>query len=325
MRIQETDRLTIDVVPEDPDRILAEIRAGLQKQPREVSPRFFYDDAGSHLFEEITRLPEYYQTRTEGWILEEKAHEIIKRAGARELIELGSGAATKTRVLLNAMNDLGTLERYVPFDVSEGIVRRVAGELLEEYPGLSVHAVVGDFTQHQEGIPRGNHQLCIFLGGTIGNFKPDKAARFLSEVADGLEPGDHFLLGTDLIKDVAVIEAAYNDSPGITARFNKNALLVLSQMLDGDFDPDGFDHQAPYNIDEHRIEMWLRSKRDQTVSLPGIDLELAIRQGEEILTEISTKFDRGMVSAMLDEAGFDMVEFYTDPGDLFALTLARKR
>jgi len=322
---QDTQRLEINIVPEDPDRILEEIREGLLKEPREISPRFFYDDAGSHLFEEITRLPEYYQTRTENRILEEIASDLVKRSGARDLIELGSGASTKTRVLLDAMKEAGSLERYIPFDVSEGIVRRVAGELLEEYPGLSVHAVIANFTHHLEGIPRGDHQLCIFLGGTIGNFTPRDAARFLSEVGDGLEPGDHFLLGTDLIKNIGVIESAYNDSRGITARFNKNALLALNEMLDGDFDPDGFDHHAPYNVEDHRIEMRLRSRHDQTVSLPDIDLELLIREGEEILTEISTKFDREMVTGMLDKAGFDVVEFYTDSRDLFALTLARKR
>jgi L-histidine N-alpha-methyltransferase len=237
-------RLEIQITPENPAGLLPGIREGLSRSPREISSRFLYDDAGSKLFEQITELPEYYQTRTEEKILREVAGELIQETRAEELIELGSGAATKTRILLDAMKSVGSLGRYIPFDVSEGIVHRVAEEILEEYPEIRVHAVVADFNEHME-IPPGHWQLCIFLGGTIGNFEPDAAVGFIRNLGRQLESGDHFLLGTDLIKDKARLEAAYNDSQGVTAAFNKNSLLVLNNLLDGNFDPEAFEHHAP--------------------------------------------------------------------------------
>jgi len=320
----DASRLEFTVTPEDPDAVLRNLRARLERRPREIPARFFYDDAGSRLFERITELPEYYQTRTEEAILREQASDIVARTGAEELIELGSGAATKTRVLLDAMHAAGRLRRYIPFDVSDGIMRRVALELLEEYPELDVHAVVADFTEHLDGIPDGHGQLCIFLGGTIGNFAGPEARRFLGEVAGQLRPGGYLLLGTDLIKAPRRLEAAYNDAAGVTAAFNRNVLRVLNRKLDGDFDPEAFDHHAPYNAAEHRIEMWLRSRRRQRVQLPRIDLDFTLVEGEEILTEISVKYDRARVEALLAAAAFRLVEFYTDPESLFALTLARK-
>jgi len=320
----DASRLEFTITPEDPEAVLRQLRQRLLRRPREIPARFFYDDAGSRLFERITELPEYYQTRTEERILRESAADIVARTGAEELIELGSGAATKTRVLLDAMRAAGRLRRYVPFDVSEGIMRRVAMELLEEYPELQVHAVVADFTEHLDGIPEGSGQLCIFLGGTIGNFTGPEARRFLGEVAGQMRPGGCLLLGTDLIKDPRRLEAAYNDAEGVTAAFNRNALRVLNRKLDGDFDPEAFEHRAPYNAAEHRIEMWLRSRRRQRVRLPRIDLDFTLEEGEEILTEISVKYDRALAAALLAGAGFRPVAFYTDPEQLFALTLARK-
>ncbi len=317
-------RIEVALSPQRPEEELAAIRAGLTANPRWISPRYFYDDRGSELFEAICELPEYYQTRTERKILADSADAIVAESGAGDLVELGSGASTKTRVLLDAIARAGRLRLYVPFDVSEGIVRRVVGELVGEYPGLRVHGVIGDFMTHLDRIPEGRNRLCIFLGGTIGNFRPPEAAAFLREVAAQLNPGEYFLLGTDLIKEVTRIEAAYDDAQGVTAEFNLNALRVLNRLLGGDFDLEGFEHHAFYRTERHRIEMWLRSVRAQTVHLPRIDLDLELAQGEEIRTEISTKYDRPMVEALLAGAGFTLTNWMTDPANLFALSLARR-
>jgi L-histidine Nalpha-methyltransferase len=317
-------RFAIDVVPEDPRAVLATLREGLTRSPREIPPRFFYDDVGSRLFEEITRLPEYYPTRTEETVLRACALDVIERSRPETLIELGPGAAVKTRLLLDAMQASGHLRSYVPFDVSESMVRRVGSELLDEYPGLDVHGVVADFAHHLDRLPPLKRQLCIFLGGTIGNFRPAEAARFLRSVARRLSPGDHFLLGTDLVKPVARLEAAYNDSAGVTARFNRNILRVVNQLTEGNFDPERFEHRAVYNPEAAWIEMWLRSTARQEVKLPSIDLQFTVDQDEEILTEISAKYDRSRVLALVAGAGLEMVAFYTDPENLFALSLSRK-
>ena len=317
-------RYAIDVVPEDPRTVLESLREGLTRSPREISPRFFYDDLGSRLFEEITELPEYYPTRTEEWVLRACAEDVIARSHPETLIELGPGAAVKTRLLLDAMKEAGSLRTYVPFDVSETMVRRVASELLGEYPNLDVHGVVADFAHHLDRLPPRGRQLCIFLGGTIGNFRPAEAARFLRHVARRLLPGDHFLLGTDLVKPVARLEAAYNDDAGITAAFNRNVLRVVNRLTGGNFDPERFAHRAVYNAGAAWIEMWLTSTDRQHVLLPGIDLEFTIERGEEILTEISAKYDRPSIEALVAGAGLEMVAFYTDPENLFALSLSRK-
>lgn len=320
------DGITIEVHTraQTPAEIETEVREGLLRDPHEISPRWFYDDTGSILFEEICTLPEYYQTRTERAILDRISGDLVSRTGARDLVELGSGAATKTRVLLDAMRDAGTLRRYVPFDVNEMIVRRTAEELTRLYPGLEVHGVIGDFTAHMEHIPEGDHRLVIFLGGTIGNFRPPEAIEFLSGVAAEMAPGDHFLLGTDLIKDRGRLVAAYDDERGVTARFNRNALDVLNRTVGSDFDPSRFRHEARFEEGEHRIEMWLRATEPQTVRIPRLDLVLEFETDEGIRTEISTKFDRPQVEALLGAVGLVLEEWYTDPGELFALSLARK-
>lgn len=301
-----------------------ELRASLTETPRRIPPKYFYDERGSELFEAITELPEYYPTRTERAILEYRAAEIVRASGASELVELGSGAATKTRILLDAMEEAGTLELYVPFDVSEVMVARVAGELTRDYPTLRVHGVVGDFLAHLGEIPEGGRRLAAFLGGTLGNLTPEESREFLGQVSASLDPGDSFLLGTDLVKDPAVIEAAYNDAAGVTAEFNRNILRVVNDLTGGDFDPDAFEHRAFYDRERAWIEMRLVSSREQAVRLPALDLAFTLAAGEEILTEISAKFDRERLATLLGETGFELVAWYTDPRELFALSLARR-
>ena len=286
--------------------------------------KLFYDERGSTLFEQICELPEYYQTRTEHQLLVRWADEIVALSGAEELVELGSGAATKTRVLLDAMERAGQLRYFVPFDVDESIVRRVSEELVQEYPGLQIHGVAGDFLVHLEHIPEGGKRLVVILGGTIGNLPPIAAEDFLTAVNTEMAPGDFFLLGVQLITDPRRLEAAYNDQKGITAKFNKNILRVLRSQLGAQCDPDHFDHVARYNPDAHRIEMWLRSCQDQTLDIPDLNLFLALKKDEEIRTELSTKYDRPLAEDLLMSSGFELVKWYTDPGQLISLALAQK-
>jgi len=310
---------------QDPMTVKNEIREGLLSTPKKLPTKYFYDDFGSTLFEQICELPEYYQTRTEHQLLKTVADDIVTLTGADELVELGSGAATKTRVLLDAMERAKQLRFYVPFDVSEGIVRRVAQELVEEYEGLQVHGVVGDFLANLEHIPDGGRRLVVILGGTVGNMGPEAGPEFLSSIYDEMDQGDFFLLGVQLITDVDRLEAAYNDSAGVTAAFNKNMLAVLKSVIGADFDPEAFEHVALFNPDKHRIEMHLRSVQDQVIPIPELDLDLHLQEGEEILTEISMKFTRHQVEALLTRAGFSPVEWYSDPQTLHGLALAKKR
>lgn len=310
---------------QDRDGLLAELRDGLARSPRRLPSKYFYDDRGSDLFVEITQQPEYYQTRTEAALLADIADDVVRRSGAQELVEIGSGAATKTRILLDAMQRAGQLDLYVPMDVSEGTVRRVSLEMAARYPKLRVHGVVGDFMQHLGTIPDPDERLVIFLGGTIGNLDPRVARNFLRALGRQMHPGEHLLLGVDRIKDVARLEAAYNDGAGVTAAFNLNILRVVNRLAGGDLDPAGFRHQARWNPDHHRIEMWLIAERDQRARLEDLDLDLEIAAGEEILTEISTKYDESLAAALLDDSGFHLEHWYTDAEDLFALCLAAKR
>jgi len=306
-------------------RDLTELREALLSTPRRIPSKFFYDDHGSGLFERITELPEYYQTRTEGALLVSIAGRIAEVTRAEDLVEIGAGAATKTRILLDALRRVGTLELYVPVDVAEGTMRRVAEELVAEYPGLRVHGVVGDFMTQLDSIPNGGRRLVIFLGGTIGNLRPEEAQAFLRRLHREISPGDFFLLGVDLVKPIECVEAAYNDSAGVTAEFNRNILRVVNGLTGGDFDPGAFRHRAFYNRETDWIEMWLVSERDQTVHLPALGMEIDIRKGEEILTEISAKYDRRRAEDLLAGAGFEPIEWYTDPERLFGLALARRR
>ncbi len=322
----DQSNITIDVHldNQDPKAVRDEIRAGLLSKPRRLPTKYFYDDHGSALFERICTVPEYYPTRTEHQLLKTVADDVITRTGAEELVELGSGAATKTRVLLDAMARTNRLRFYVPFDFSEGIVRRVAQELVEEYEGLHVHGVIGDFLAHLEHIPQGGRRLVVFLGGTIGNLEPAAAATFLSSVADEMDRGDFFLLGVQLITDVTRLEAAYNDSAGLSAAFNKNILSVLKVVIGAEFDPDNFDHVARYNQDEQQIEMRLRSICRQVIPIPELELTLRLEEGEEILTEISRKYTHQHVESLLTNAGFTPMAWYTDPADLHGLALVQK-
>ena len=304
--------ITIDVpiTRENPNTLGNIVRNSLLAKPRTLPSKLFYDERGSTLFEQICELPEYYQTRTEHQLLATWAHEITELSGAEELVELGSGAATKTRLLLDAMAQAEQLRYFVPFDVDETIVRRVSEELVQEYPGLQIHGVAGDFLVHLEHIPEGGKRLVVILGGTIGNLPSIAAEDFLTAVNIEMASGDFFLLGVQLITDSSRLEAAYNDQKGITAKFNKNILRVLRSQLGAQCNPDHFDHVARYNPDAHRIEMWLRSSQDQTIDIPDLDLSVPLKKGEEIRTELSTKYDRPLAEDLLFSSGFELVKWY---------------
>jgi L-histidine N-alpha-methyltransferase len=310
---------------ESGERTLAEdVLDGLTRPFKELPPKHFYDTRGSELFEQICELPEYYPTRTERAILQARAAEIARATGAAELVELGAGYATKTRVLLDALRDAGTLERYVPVDVSASTVAACAEQLVLEYPGLAVHGLVGDFERHLSHLPPPpGPRLVVFLGGTIGNFLPGARRRFLRHIAGQLGPDDALLLGTDLVKAPAVLEAAYDDAAGVTAEFNKNVLRVLNRELGADFDAAAFDHVAFFDTEHEWIEMRLRSRTHQTVRVEALDLDVHFAAREEMRTEISAKFTPARLSADLEAAGLDAAGFYTDPEELFAVTLAR--
>lgn len=301
-----------------------DVRAGLCEYPKELAPKYFYDERGSRLFEQITELPEYYPTRAERAILEQSSGAILDAAGRPStLTELGSGSAAKTRHLLSAMRDRNSLDTYVPVDISEEITQRTATELVDEYPGLSVHGVVCDFEQHLERIPHGtDRRMIAFLGGTIGNLYPRQRQAFLERIAALLGPADHLLLGTDLIKDRVRLEAAYNDSAGVTAEFNKNVLAVLNQQLGADFDLDAFEHVARYDEEAERMDIRLRSRASQEVRLDGLDLEISFDAGEEMRTEISTKFTRERLESVYLGAGLELRGWFTDPAGDYALSLA---
>ena len=319
---------------EDVEQMIEDVRAGLLAVPKDLSPwpKYFYDEKGSELFEEITALPEYYQTRTELSILREKAPEIVTRTGCRELVELGSGSSSKTRVLLDAMvsrsgssSEPGP-DRYVPFDVSESALAGSAKRLIEDYPTLEISGFVGDFDRSLESLlahPRAGAagRLVVFLGGTIGNFTPGRRRAFLERLRAGLEVGDYLLVGVDLIKDTSRLEAAYDDAAGITARFNKNLLNVLNRKLGGEFDPELFVHRATFKSEESRVEMWLDSTVEQEVPVSALDLKVPFEAGEGMRTEISTKFTRESIAGAFDEAGLLLLDLYTDDGDLFGLAL----
>lgn len=304
--------------------LAADVRAGLGASPKELPPKWFYDDRGSMLFDEITRLPEYYPTRAERSILDARSDRIAAITAADTLVELGSGTSEKTRLLLGALARGGTLRRFVPFDVSEQTLRDAAHAIADEY-GVSVHAVVGDFEHHLSLLPSGGRQIVAFLGGTIGNLTPELRASFLAEIARGLGPDDFLLVGTDLVKDVGRLEAAYDDAAGVTAEFNRNVLRVMNRELGADFDVDGFEHVARFDREAEWIEMRLRAVRPMSVEIRALDLGVEFTEGEELRTEISAKFRREGVTAELEAAGMTLVDWWTDdPGD-FALTLARRR
>jgi L-histidine Nalpha-methyltransferase len=308
---------------EDCDSLAIDVTLGLTREPKELPPKYFYDARGSELFDRITTLPEYYPTRCERAILNRHAPRIVE--GAEELVELGSGTASKTRALLYAMASTGSLRRYVPFDCDSSVVETCADELLELYPGLSVHGLVGDFGRDLERVPDGSRRLFAFLGGTIGNLFPDERSEFLSRLRNLMSPADRLVLGTDLVKDRAVLEAAYNDSAGVTADFNRNILRVVNDGLDGDFDPERFEHVAFFDEANSWIEMRLCANGAQDVCTEGADLPVTFRDGEEMRTEISAKFTREAVERELTRAGLHLDDFLTDERALFGVALASPR
>ena len=320
--IEIDDALSGDAGP----TLAQDAREGLTRAQKELSPKHLYDSRGAALFDEICELEEYYPTRTERLILERHAADIVALTGAAELVELGSGSAAKTRLLLDAMSAAGTLLRYVPVDVTERVIRESAAELSAAYPGMAVHGLVGDFLRHLDRLPEPlGPRLLAFIGGTIGNFRPLERRELLRSIAGELGPDGHLLLGTDLVKDRAVLEAAYNDARGISAQFNRNILEVLNRELGARFDPQAFDYVASFDDEHEWIDMRLRSRMAQDVEVPGIGLTVHLDAGEEIRTEISAKFTQERAWGDLRAAGLEPVAWYTDPREWFALTLARAR
>jgi L-histidine N-alpha-methyltransferase len=311
------------------ERALADdVLDGLTRPFKEIPPKHFYDEVGAELFDRICDLPEYYPTRCERLILEERSADIVAATGAAELVELGSGTAAKTRLLLRAMSEAGTLRRYVPVDVTEAMVLECADTLVDEFPGLQVHGIVGDFERHLRHIPPPDDgpRMVAFLGGTIGNFTPGSRRRFLRTVAKLLRPGvDRLLLGTDLVKDPAILEAAYDDSAGVTAEFNRNVLRVINRELDADFDVDAFDHVAFFDREREWVEMRLRAQRHMHVRVGKLGLDVVFAPREELRTEISAKFTPQRLRGDLAAGGLDLRGLMTDPDDLFALSLSARR
>lgn len=308
-------------LPEDATEadLRADVLHGLTRTPKVLPPKWFYDARGSELFEEITRLPEYYPTRAEREILAERTGEIAAATGARTLVELGSGSSEKTRFLLDALADLHT---YVPVDVSESALTGAAKALLAERPELDVHALVADFTRGLALPGTPGPRLVAFLGGTIGNLLPAERAVFLKSVRALLSPGDSLLLGTDLVKDEDVLVRAYDDAAGVTAQFNKNVLAVIARELGADVDPADFDHVAVWDRDNEWIEMRLRARSALSVKIRALDLVVPFEAGEELRTEVSAKFRQAGVRSELAEAGMELTHWWTDGAGRFALSLS---
>lgn len=304
--------------------MLRDVRDGLSAHPRQLPPKYFYDERGSRLFDEITRLAEYYPTRAERALLEQCASTIIGIALPATLIELGSGSSDKTRLLLDEMLRRSPANAtYIPVDVSADFLESSAVQLRAEYPSLRTHPVATDFATHFALPPHPSPALHAFLGSTIGNFTPDVAVELVSGVRERMASTDFFLLGVDLRKNPQTIERAYNDSQGVTARFNKNMLNVINERLGSDFDASMFDHNAVYNTNEHRIEMRLISRADQEVNIPDIG-SISLGDGEGIVTELSYKYDRDLANELLKQSGLSLREWFTDDHGMFALALASR-
>ncbi|MDT5010382.1 MAG: L-histidine Nalpha-methyltransferase [Mycobacterium sp.] len=301
-----------------------DVAQGLRQTPKTLPPKWFYDEVGSDLFDQITRLPEYYPTRTEAAILRARAADIAVATGADTLVELGSGTSEKTRMLLDALRSAGTLRRFIPFDVDGSVLQTAGAAIVSEYPGVDVDAVCGDFEEHLAEIPSGGTRLVAFLGSTIGNLTPAPRTQFLASLAAVMAPGDSLLLGTDLVKDVGRLVRAYDDGAGVTAAFNRNVLAVVNRELAADFALDAFEHVARWNPEEQRIEMWLRSSHPQRVHVGDLDLTVDFAAGEEMLTEVSSKFRRDGVAEELAAAGLTLNHWWTDPNDDFGLSLSVK-
>jgi L-histidine N-alpha-methyltransferase len=316
--------LTVYLTQDDVVRGLrSDVLTGLTATPKTLPPKWFYDARGSELFERITRLPEYYPTRTEREILADRADEIAALTEAHTLVELGSGSSEKTRLLLDALRRNGTLREIVALDVSEAALAASVEALREAYAPATVLGVVGDFTQHLALLPGAAPRMVAFLGGTIGNLVPAERAKFLSAVRDNLRAGEWLLLGTDLVKDRTTLVEAYDDAAGVTAEFNRNVLHVLNRELDADFDVPAFAHVARWDEQEEWIEMRLRATRDMQVRLPAVGLTVSFAEGEEMRTEVSAKFRPARVATELAEAGFTLTKWWTDRQNRFGVSLSQ--
>jgi len=319
-----TPQIDVHLGQQDVERALrADVASGLQSTPKRLAPKWFYDDRGSELFDEITRLPEYYLTRREREILYSEAATLARLTEADTLVELGSGTSEKTLLILDALHHRGSLERYVPFDVSEATLRAAAQGVAERYPGVIVHAVVGDFGRHLDRLPTGGRRIVAFLGSTLGNLFPEERIAFLAALRATMTTDDRLLLGTDLVKEPARLEAAYNDSAEVTAAFNLNILSVLNRALEANFNAAEFEHIARFNTEQEWIEMVLRSRVAQSVRLEALDLTVDFAACEELGTEISAKFRRERVESELGIAGFEMERWWTDSNNDFALSVSR--
>ena len=307
------------------DALRADVREGLSATPKTLPPKYFYDAQGSKLFDEITRLPEYYLTRAETSILEQRAPVIAGLTRCESLVELGSGTSAKTRLLLRAMLNGGTLREFVPFDVDPAVLASASDALTDEYPGLRIAPFVGDFERDLGAIPADGRRTVAFIGSTVGNLEPAARAAFLAQVGAALRPGDTFLLGIDLVKDVGRLLDAYNDAAGVTAEFNRNVLLVVNRELDADFHVEEFEHVALWDAEHEWIEMRLRAARERQVTIRDLDLVVSFAAGEELRTEISAKFRRSSIEAELAAVGLRTLRFWTDRRGDFGLLLAEPR
>lgn len=321
MPVTRTDSF---LTPDDLEKELrSDVASGLSRSPKELPPKWFYDMHGSALFEEITRLTEYYPTRRERGILSTFSGEMARVSNASTLLELGAGAGEKTRILLNAMEELGTLRSYVPVDVSGEFLQDTAHRIAQDYPELAVHAVVADYDRHLHLLPSGERRMIALLGSTIGNMTPRGRCRFLGAVREIMNPEDTLLLGLDLVKPADRLVRAYDDAAGVTAEFNRNVLRVINDGLAADFDPSAFGHVAVWNAESEWVEMRLRSTRDQRVRIEALELDVTFAAGEEIRTEISAKFRRDGVVEELATAGLELVRWWVDAAEDFAVCLAR--
>jgi L-histidine Nalpha-methyltransferase len=311
---------------EDPHRrMAADVREGLSSTPKRLPPKYFYDARGSELFERITRLPEYYLSRAETEILEAFGESFVAALQPDEILEIGSGSSRKTRLLIEAMHRRSGGRRYVALDVSEAALGAAGAALTEDYPWLDFQGFLGDFERDLASLPRGPRRAVVFLGSTVGNLAPAARVAFLQRAADLLGPGGRLLLGVDLVKDTAVLEAAYNDAAGVTAEFNRNVLRVLNRGLGADFPVEDFAHVAFYDVRQEWIEMRLRAARAMRVHVRALDLEVQLAEGEEVQTEISCKLTRASVDAMFAAAGLQLVGWETDAGSRFALAVGVRR
>jgi L-histidine N-alpha-methyltransferase len=323
--LPDRDRLRVRVLLDDAatSELARDVRAGLARQPKSIPPKYFYDAEGSRLFDRICDTPEYYQTRTEQKLLEALADDLIARTKPSDLIELGSGAARKTRALLDAMDRAGLTSRYVPFDVSESMLCESAEQLLDAYPWLDVAGIVGDYERHLDALPAGARRLFLFLGSTIGNFGPGEAVAFLARLRALMSEGDFLLIGLDTVKSEDVLNNAYNDAQGLTEAFNKNVLRVINRELYADFDLNAFEHVAFYNHERSQIEMHLEARCTQRVRIKQLDMNVDFVENERILTEISRKFSQESANDTLERAGLELEQWFAAPDDQFALALCR--